>query len=148
MKHLLKNFPISLSVIAIICYLSFFKPPETDMEDIPYFDKIVHLCMYGGLTCVIWTEYFWHYQSIRLKDLCIRGILFPICMSGAIEILQETCTTNRSGDWYDFIANCIGVILASVFGRYIIIPTVRRYQSQHKKTPNASQHPKSGEKRY
>ena len=38
-------------------------------------------------------------------------------MSGILELLQEYCTGGlRSGDWMDFAANIIGVILAAIFG--------------------------------
>lgn len=42
MKHYIWNYPLSLLAVIIICYLSFFTPPKTDMEEIPYIDKIVH----------------------------------------------------------------------------------------------------------
>ena len=50
----MKHYPLSILVIAVICYLSFFTPPKTDMEEIPNIDKLAHLCMYGGLTLVLW----------------------------------------------------------------------------------------------
>lgn len=129
MKQLLRNFPVTLFIIIVICYLSFFTPPKTDMEEIPYIDKIVHLCMYGGLTGVIWFEYIWHYRKTKWKSLYIGGILFPVCMSGIIEILQGTCTTDRSGDWCDFIANCVGIGLACILSRYLVMPLIRKKQS-------------------
>lgn len=53
MKHYIWNYPLSLLTVIIICYLSFFTPPKTDMEEIPYIDKIVHICMYGGLSTLL-----------------------------------------------------------------------------------------------
>ena len=43
-------------------------------------------------------------------------------MSGCIELMQTYLTTNRSGDWLDFLANSTGVLLAVVFGYYVIRP--------------------------
>ena len=47
MLHYLKKYPLSLVITAIILYLSFFKPPQTEINEIPYIDKVVHTCMYG-----------------------------------------------------------------------------------------------------
>ena len=39
----IKRYPLSLIVIAIIWYLSFFTPPETELNEIPYIYKMVHV---------------------------------------------------------------------------------------------------------
>ena len=75
--------------------------------------------MYGGLTVVIWFEYLRRHPQIGWKSITLAGIAFPVMMSGAIEILQATCTSNRSGDWLDFAANCTGVLLGCLFSRYV-----------------------------
>ena len=73
---------------------------------------------------------FLMFASLSLVDMecsaMARGGLFcvfllamaaPILMSGMIEILQEYCTSGRrNGDWYDFLANTLGVLLAAVVG--------------------------------
>lgn len=55
--YYLKNYPLSVIIILIICYLSFFTPPKTELDEVANIDKLVHICMYGGLTMVIWFEY-------------------------------------------------------------------------------------------
>lgn len=122
----LKNYVISLFVIAVICYLSFFTPPETKAEEIPYIDKVVHFCMYGGLTFVLWTEYLWHHSQINWKRLIMGGVVCPILMSGLIEIGQSTLTVNRSGDWMDFLANSTGVFVSALIGYYLLRPFIFR----------------------
>lgn len=47
-------------------------------------------------------------------------ILLPACMSGFIEVLQAYCTTNRSGEWLDFAANCFGITLGFLVIKFII----------------------------
>lgn len=131
MVTFIKNYWLSLIVIAIIVYLSFFTPPQTAMPTIPYMDKIVHFCMYGGLTGVLWTQYFWCHKNIQKSHLSIGGILCPIAMSGLIEIGQSTLTVNRTGDWMDFIANTLGVFVATLVGYYIVRPLVYQYKQQH-----------------
>ena len=123
----MKHYPLSILVVAIICYLSFFTPPKTDMEEIPNIDKLVHLCMYGGLTLVLWFEYLCRHTEICWRRIVLLGIVFPVLMGGMIEILQATCTSNRSGDWLDFAANCAGVLLGCVFSYYVTRPFLRRH---------------------
>ena len=48
MLSYIKKYPISLFIILTVIYLSFFKPPKTDLDEIPNFDKLVHVCMYFG----------------------------------------------------------------------------------------------------
>lgn len=122
----LRHYPFSILTILVIWYLSFFTPPQTRLEEITNFDKLVHLCMYGGLSSVLWIEYLIHHSIIKKWDLIILCILFPILMSGVIEILQAYCTDNRSGDWMDFAANSVGVLLATLAGHFIYRPFIQK----------------------
>lgn len=123
----IKHYPVSLLTVAVIGYLSFFTPPKTDLNEIPYLDKIVHICMYGGLSTLLWIEYLLRHRSLDKRHLVTGAILCPIIMSGAIELLQAACTDNRSGDWLDFAANCTGVALASLSGYYFWRPLIRKH---------------------
>ena len=50
--YYLKKYPISLTIIAVVIYLSFFKPPSLEVGKIVGIDKVAHLCMYAGLYAV------------------------------------------------------------------------------------------------
>lgn len=52
--QILRHYPFSILTILAIWYLSFFTPPHTQLEEINNFDKLVHVCMYGGLSSIIW----------------------------------------------------------------------------------------------
>ena len=65
MLYYFRKYPVSLIIVAIIFYLSFFTPPKTDVEEIPYIDKVVHICMYGGLCFIIWIEYLRNHKAIN-----------------------------------------------------------------------------------
>ena len=65
----LKKYPLSLFIIVIILYLSFFTPPQTDMPEIPYMDKLAHICMYGGLCFLEWIEYLRKHSTINWKRI-------------------------------------------------------------------------------
>lgn len=98
------------------------KVPEFEvMEDIPFVDKWTHIVMYAGTCGVIWIEYLRKHRTERNgKRLLMFAIVAPIIMSGIIEILQENCTGgNRGGDWLDFAANTLGVLLAAAIGHFL-----------------------------
>ena len=54
MLYYLKIYPISLTIILVVIYLSFFKPPSVEIGKIPGIDKVVHICMYAGLCGMLW----------------------------------------------------------------------------------------------
>ena len=124
MLYYLKKYPISLTIIAVVIYLSFFKPPSLEVGKIVGIDKVAHLCMYAGLSGMLWIEFLRNhckYDDV-LWHAWIGAVLCPVLMSGAIELLQEYCTTYRGGDWMDFAANTTGAVLASLIGYFIVRP--------------------------
>ena len=120
MISILKTYPLTLLTVAAICYLSFFTPPQTELNNISNIDKLVHTCMYGGLSIIIWWEYLKKHDTICWKRFIPISVVFPIMMSGIIELLQAYCTTNRSGEWLDFAANSLGVVLAFIAGNFVL----------------------------
>ena len=38
MLYYIKKYPVSLLIILTVIYLSFFKPPTTDLSNFPYID--------------------------------------------------------------------------------------------------------------
>lgn len=123
MWYYLKKYPLSLLIVAAVLYLSFFKPPTMEAAHFPGFDKLAHICMYAGLSGMLWFEFF---RNHRLQRAAWHGwigaVLCPVLLSGLIELLQAYATTYRSGDWLDFLANCTGVGLATVLARYVLRP--------------------------
>ena len=58
MLYYIKKYPVSLFIILTVIYLSFFKPPSTEISKIPNIDKVVHICMYFGMSGMLWLEFF------------------------------------------------------------------------------------------
>ena len=86
MLYYIKKYPVSLVIILAVIYLSFFKPPTTDLGTIPNLDKVVHICMYFGMSGMLWLEFLrahrrdrtpmWHFV---LPTVAVIGwILQPI----------------------------------------------------------------------
>ena len=106
MLSYIKKYPISLFIILTVIYLSFFKPPKTDLSEIPNLDKLVHICMYFGMSGMLWLEFLRAHRrdNAPLWHAWVGAFLCPILFSGCVELLQEYCTIYRGGDWLDFAA--------------------------------------------
>lgn len=133
MLYYLRKYPFSLLVIFAVIYLSFFKTPSTDLSKIPNIDKVVHVCMYLGMSGMLWLE-FWHahfHRQVPRWHGWIGAFLCPILFSGVVELLQEYCTTWRGGDWLDFAANTTGVVLATL-ACHLLRPRLNRFMSRRK----------------
>lgn len=128
MLYYLKKYPISLTIIAVVIYLSFFKPPSLEVGKIVGIDKVAHLCMLCRLVrYAVDRVPAQPLQIRRCVVACLVGaVLCPVLMSGAIELLQEYCTTYRGGDWFDFLANICGVTLATLFSYFVLRPWIMK----------------------
>ena len=115
MLYFLKRYPVSLLVIAAVVYLSFFRPPSTELDGIPNIDKVVHVCMYFGMSGMLWFEFLRAHRRDHtpLWHAWVGAFLCPVLFSGVVELLQAYCTTYRGGDLLDFAANATGAVLAS-----------------------------------
>ena len=120
-----RKYPFSLFCILLIWVLSltpFF--PETPLDDVQFIDKWTHLVMYGGTCSVIWWEYLRHHESINWDKVVLLAVVGMILLGGLIELLQAYCTTTRSGEWFDFWADSIGVLLGAGIG--LLMKTIKR----------------------
>ena len=90
--------------------------PETPLDNVAFMDKWTHFAMYGTTCAVILGETLRHHrQRCSRAKLLVWAWLLPVLMSGLIEILQANCTGGRrSGEWLDFMANSVGVVLAAL----------------------------------
>ena len=123
MINFIRKYPLSLLVILTILFLSLFNPPKTRLNDVTNIDKIVHVCMYGGLELVIWIEYLRHHSNLNWVKILVLGIIAPIILGGLLELAQMYLTQKRSGEWADLIADAAGVLIGAAVG-YFAIQTI------------------------
>src|SRR6266487_1570311 len=84
--------------------------PQAPIFDIIYFDKWVHIGMFGILTLL------WSYPFLRsatasrnlFTSIAICAILYGIFM----EFVQKFFTSDRSFDYFDILADTVGCLLA------------------------------------
>lgn len=112
----IKKYWKSLIVIAVILYLSVMKQPSNEklvlFEGI---DKVVHFCMYFGLSSMLWIDHLLKYKgNYKPKHLLFGAVLLPVAWGGLMEIAQGVFTSDRACELADFIANTSGVLVASL----------------------------------
>ena len=115
---IVKKYPATSFLIVAIWILCLVPIPENvPLGDVPMMDKWTHFVMYGTLCVVMWWEYLRQHPQKNAGKLFLLAFVAPIVMSGLIELAQAHLTGgNRSGDWLDFVANTIGVVLGNVIG--------------------------------
>ena len=114
MNHL-KRYPLSIIIIGVILFLSFFNPPETPLNEVTNIDKVLHFIMYSGFCTVLWFEYFRSHAQSNAVRLILWAIIAPIVFSGLIEVGQQTLTPTRAADWRDLLFNALGCLAAALF---------------------------------
>lgn len=121
-KNLIARYPLSAALIVaiwVMCLTPWI--PDTPLNDVSLIDKWTHLVMYGTLTAVIWWEYLRQHPQPESRRLLLLAFLAPVAMGGMVELAQAYCTAgHRSGDWLDFLANSLGVVLGTFLGLILL----------------------------
>lgn len=120
MWNLIKYCWPSLIVAAIIFYLCcLIRGNDVPEVSIAHIDKIVHFCMYWGLSTVTLINYILIKKGrIIWSKLIIFAIAIPILYGGLIEVLQEFYF-NRTGDWADWGADILGSLASIPFAIWV-----------------------------
>ena len=115
---LLKRYPLS-TALALVIWVLCLAPtlPETPLDNVRLIDKWTHLVMFGSLTAVIWWEYLRRHRTLHAARLFLLAFVAPVVMGGLVELAQAYCTGGRrSGEWLDFFADALGVVLGTLVG--------------------------------
>ncbi len=77
-------------------------------------DKVVHFGMFFVLSFVNFVDYYKLYNgNPPLWRWIFWGFVLPIIYGGMIEVLQKNFF-DRSGEWFDFVADALGSTSAMV----------------------------------
>lgn len=100
---------ISLVILYLCCFIPANDIPEVSFDFFIPMDKIVHFCMYFGLSGAAAINYIHGEKGfVNTQKLLILAFVLPIIYGGLIELLQQYFFTSRSGDWFDFLADILG----------------------------------------
>lgn len=116
-RRILRTYPLSCIALLLIWIACLIPVPSTPLDDVQLIDKWTHLVLFGGLSFLICVE---SGRACRLRSigrLLFKTALIPWLTGGLIELAQAYCTNGmRSGDWFDFWADGIGVLLGFSVG--------------------------------
>jgi VanZ family protein len=115
-----KNYPFLPAVVffiitVILLTLPGSSFPKSHLFDIPFFDKWVHIGLFGML-CFLFSFPVIHFsitdlqKKYRLWTILILGITYGVLM----EFVQKYWVINRSFDEMDMVADAIGCFLALI----------------------------------
>lgn len=126
-----RSYPLTLLLTLAIVLLSVLPIPEVpQLADVPLVDKWVHFVMYGGWSLVCWFEMALAERRRRaVMPLGCRlfwGLFCSALLGGLLELVQAYCTTCRSGDFWDFVADAIGALLGTLLGIALRMVVLRR----------------------
>ena len=113
-KRLLERnaLAIAISITLLVAFLSLVSLQGVAKINISNSDKIGHTIAYFTLSLS------WFYVFKDQSKKRVAAFFLLIIYGIVLEVLQGTITTYRTADFYDFIANTTGVLLA-VFVFYL-----------------------------
>ena len=110
-----KKYPLTLCVTLLVIFLSLYPFGHIELAaDVPLADKWTHMVMYAALALVAGWEYRRCHAHPSLGGLLLVAFLLPVALGGLLELVQNYCTTYRSGEWLDFVADAIGALVGVV----------------------------------
>jgi VanZ family protein len=117
-KRLLERnaYSIAIGLTIVIVFLSLVQTSSL-IEVVKVSDKSLHSFAYFGLAL----SWFFAVKSshTKMKQKIIIA-LFVLLLSVLLEYLQGTIIDNRVLDYFDIVANIIGIVIAMVFFRPLL----------------------------
>ena len=102
----------------IMCYLLFMPASQLPSEPflkIPHFDKIVHFSLFFMLCILLFRPVKQHTPNFYFWTPVLALLL-----AVTLEFFQQKITASRHTDVYDFFANTVGLLTATVFFRLFV----------------------------
>ena len=110
--------------LAFICYGLFIPAsslPSKPFLNIPHFDKLVHFSLFFVFCLLL----FRPFKKLESKYYFLAPFT-AITFGGILEWAQRLISVTRSSDFYDFIANASGILLATLF--YYLFVSKRKWE--------------------
>ena len=95
----------SILILGVLFFLHFMQPPTVDIK-LSLIDKLLHFLMF--FFTMMWFMYITKQWLIASVLLILLGLI--------LEWIQMNYIINRSFDWFDFVADVMGVIFCFLFG--------------------------------
>ena len=99
----------SVLILGLLIYLHFMQPPSIDIG-LTVFEKLLHFLMF--FFTMMWFMYITKEWLIASVSLILLGLM--------LEWIQMNYIINRSFDWFDFVADVMGVIFCFLLLPFLI----------------------------
>ncbi len=110
MKQLLNRvMPLVFGFGLVLATVLLLMPSYAVPKAFDFYDKAQHGLMFSTLTMAGLLAY-----PKRVKTT-VWGL---VCYGGLMEVLQSLLTTTRHGDWFDWLADSVGIIVG--LGAYLL----------------------------
>ncbi len=99
----------SFLILSLVSYLHFMQPPSLDVISFTMVDKLAHFLMF------FFTMMWFMYVSKKWLVSAVSLLLLAL----VLEWIQMNYIINRSFDWFDWIADGIGIVLC-----FLLLPVL------------------------
>ena len=100
----------SFLILSLVSYLHFMQPPSLDVISFALVDKLAHFLMF------FFTMMWFMYVSKKWLVTAVSLIFLAL----VLELIQMNYIINRSFDWFDWIADGIGIVLCFLLLPFLI----------------------------
>ena len=100
----------SFLILSLLSYLHFMQPPSLDVISFTLADKLAHFLMF------FFTMMWFMYVSKKWLVTAVSLIFLAL----VLELIQMNYIINRSFDWFDWIADGIGIVLCFLLLPFLI----------------------------
>lgn len=98
--------------ILVFCLVNLSNVNQVSSIRIPHIDKIVHFLFYTT-SSFLWSWALLNKTSKHYQLNLVLIVVGLIAFGLAIECLQDVLPTKRSFEWYDVLANTMGVLFGT-----------------------------------
>ena len=100
----------SFLILSLLSYLHFMQPPSLNVISFALVDKLAHFFMF------FFTMMWFMYVSKKWLVTAVSLIFLAL----VLELIQMNYIINRSFDWFDWIADGIGIVLCLLLLPFLI----------------------------
>jgi VanZ family protein len=113
--NLFRALAVFFTVVITIGSLARFDDKALPSFDLS--DKLVHVLAYGVL-CISWLLARFSYRRKPIPSFTMALLVFVYGI--IIEVFQHIGTSHRQADWYDLLANLVGILMATALYSLIL----------------------------
>ncbi len=114
MRRAAHYIPTMLVAVLITCMSLLREPPEIvpdKLLHIRHIDKYVHFVMYLCWSVCFALDYSRDHKKKENTRFLVLGLVCIALYGGLMELLQQAFCAPRTGDWWDFAADVLGVLI-------------------------------------